>query len=95
MPEEGNVCGTDDAYDDVLIMADSYDITDHYQDGYYIVPFGRFFDMWREGPCAQKTSLIRSPLLLPCPVNSVKKLLSKQGTVENQRLSLLCQNRNL
>jgi len=25
-----------------------------YQDGYYIFPFGRFFDMWREGPCAEK-----------------------------------------
>lgn len=48
-------CGTEDPYDDVLIVADPYDITDHYQDGYYIIPFGRFFDgMWREGPCAQK-----------------------------------------
>jgi len=49
-----DTCGTDDPYDDVLILADPYDITDHYQDGYYIFPFGRFFDMWREGPCAEK-----------------------------------------
>ena len=48
-------CGTADPYDDVLILADPYDITDHYQDGYYTFPLGRFFDMWREGPCAQKT----------------------------------------
>ena len=25
------------------IMADPYDTTDHYQDGYYTVPFDRFF----------------------------------------------------
>lgn len=49
-----DTCGTDDATDDVLILADPYDVTDHYQDGYYIFPFGRFFDMWREGPCAGK-----------------------------------------
>ena len=36
-------CGTDSPYDDVLILADPYDITDHCQDGYYIFPFGRFF----------------------------------------------------
>lgn len=47
-------CGSDDPYDDVLILADPYDITDHCQDGYYTYPLGRFFDMWREGPCVQK-----------------------------------------
>ena len=46
--------GTPSPYDDVLILADPYDITDHQQDGYYIFPLGRFFDMWREGACAQK-----------------------------------------
>lgn len=46
--------GTDSPYDDVLILADPYDITDHSQDGYYIYPLGRFYDMWREGVCAQK-----------------------------------------
>ena len=50
-----DTCGTEDPYDDVVILADPYDVTDHYQDGYYIFPFGRFFDMWREGPCAAKT----------------------------------------
>lgn len=28
--------GTADPSDDVLIFADPYDTTDHYQDGYYI-----------------------------------------------------------
>ena len=41
--------GTDIPDDDVLIMADPYDTTDHFQDGYYIGPLGRFYYMWREG----------------------------------------------
>ena len=36
--------GTEDVYDDVLIVADPYDINDHNQDGYYIIPAGRFWD---------------------------------------------------
>ena len=38
----------------ILSFADSCDVTDRYQDGYSVFPLGRFFDMWREGPCAQK-----------------------------------------
>lgn len=49
-----DTCGTPDPYDDVLIFADPYDITDHFQEGYYIFPLSRFFGMWQEGPCAQK-----------------------------------------
>lgn len=41
--------GTEDNFgDDVIIMADPYDTSDHYQDGYYLVPGERFFYMWRE-----------------------------------------------
>lgn len=41
--------GTEDNIgDDVIIMADPYDTSDHYQDGYYTVPAERFFYMWRE-----------------------------------------------
>ena len=58
-----DTCGTDSPYDDVLIMADSYDVTDHYQDGYYTVPFGRFYDMWREGPCAEKSVPYEQPFI--------------------------------
>jgi hypothetical protein len=38
--------GTDQFSDDVLIMADPYDTSDHWQDGYYIVNAQRFFYMW-------------------------------------------------
>ena len=62
-----DTCGSDDPYDDVLIMADPYDITDHFQDGYYVVPFGRFMDMWREGPCAQKVEPYEQPFVVAVP----------------------------
>ena len=38
--------GTDVPLDDVLILADPYDTSDHCQDGYRIYPFQRFFYMW-------------------------------------------------
>ncbi|WP_051280885.1 C39 family peptidase [Anaerovorax odorimutans] len=44
--------GTKDNFgDDVIILADSYDTSDHYQDGYYVVPAERFYYMWEEGSC--------------------------------------------
>ncbi len=64
-----DTCGSDDPYDDVLIMADPYDITDHYQDGYYVVPFGRFMDMWREGPCTQKSEPYEQPFVVAVPAD--------------------------
>ncbi|NLD19623.1 MAG: hypothetical protein GX663_05165 [Clostridiales bacterium] len=39
----------DDIGDDVIIVADPYDTSDHYQDGYFTVPAERFFYMWQEG----------------------------------------------
>ena len=57
-----DTCGLDTPYDDVLIFADLYDITDHYQDGYYIFPLSRFYGMWREGPCAERKNPYRQPL---------------------------------
>ena len=62
-----DTCGTDTPYDDVLIFADPYDVTDHKQDGYYTYPLGRFFGMWREGPCAQKVEPYRQPFVAAWP----------------------------
>lgn len=43
--------GTDDNFgDDVIIVADPYDTSDHYQDGYFTIPAERFFYMWMEAP---------------------------------------------
>lgn len=41
--------GTDYIYDDVLILADSADNWDHYQDGYNIVPATLFYRQWYNG----------------------------------------------
>ena len=38
--------GTETTQDDVIIMADSYDTTDHNQDGYGIYPAERFYYNW-------------------------------------------------
>ena len=62
-----DTCGTDTPYDDVLIFADPYDVTDHRQDGYYTFPLGRFFGMWREGPCAEKNEPYRQPFVAAWP----------------------------
>ena len=62
-----DTCGTDTPYDDVLIFADPYDVTDHKQDGYYTYPLGRFFGMWREGPCAGKDMPYQQPFVAAWP----------------------------
>ena len=62
-----DTCGTDNPYDDVLIFADPYDVTDHKQDGYYTFPLGRFFGMWREGPCAGKKQPYQQPFVAAWP----------------------------
>ena len=62
-----DTCGTDNPYDDVLIFSDPYDVTDHFQDGYYTFPLGRFFGMWREGPCAGKREAYLQPFVAAWP----------------------------
>lgn len=59
--------GTDAPNDDVLIMADPYDTTDHYQDGYFIVPFERFYNMWREGSGGEKHDPYVQPFVIAEP----------------------------
>lgn len=58
--------GTEDTLDDVLIMMDSYDTSDHDQDGYAINNGWRFFSMWFDShlfPKAQKNQpwIVASP----------------------------------
>ena len=38
--------GDDDDLNDVLILAEPYDITDHNQDGYCVISFARFYYNW-------------------------------------------------
>lgn len=41
--------GTDYIYDDVILLADSGDSWDHYQDGYNIIPATLFYRQWYNG----------------------------------------------
>jgi len=50
----------DEIFDnDVIIMADPYDTTDHNQDGYGIVPASRFYYMWFAGDLDENHQRIR------------------------------------
>lgn len=62
-----DTCGSESPFDDVLIFADPYDVTDHKQDGYYTFPLGRFLGMWREGVCAEKTEPYIQPYVIAKP----------------------------
>ncbi|MBO5935603.1 MAG: NAD(P)H-dependent oxidoreductase [Clostridia bacterium] len=62
-----DTCNTETPYDDVLIFADPYDVTDHKQDGYYTFPLGRFLGMWREGACAEKSAPYVQPYIIAKP----------------------------
>ena len=53
-----DTCGTDNPYDDVLIFADPYDVTDHKQDGYYTYPLWRFSVCGGKDPARKKLSPI-------------------------------------
>ena len=64
-----DTCSTETPYDDVLIFADPYDVTDHKQDGYYTFPLGRFLGMWREGACAEKSEPYIQPYVIAKPGN--------------------------
>lgn len=60
--------GTEATADDVLLMADSYDTSDHWQDGYVVVPVEKFFYMWFDAhmlPAAQQNQpwLVAKPPL--------------------------------
>ena len=48
-------------------MADPYDTTDHYQDGYYTVPLGRFYGMWREGSGGETRDPYVQPFVVAVP----------------------------
>lgn len=59
---------TDSPYDDVLILADPYDVTDHWQDGYYTFSLCRFFSMWEEGGCTANKMPYQQPYVIATPL---------------------------
>jgi len=56
--------GTKGLGDDVLILADSYDTSDHWQDGYYCVSAERFFSMWMDRNVVSKPYQVQQFVVL-------------------------------
>lgn len=54
---------------DVLIFADPYDIYDGVNDGYNYFPAERFFDMWFDKNCLEKSAQVQ-PFVIILPKNS-------------------------
>ncbi len=59
--------GTASGSDDVLIFADPYDTTDHFQDGYFVVGMEQFFYEWHEGLCAGKVEPYQHTYIIAVP----------------------------
>lgn len=57
--------GTEATNDDVLIMADPYDTTDHCQDGYTIVSLERFFYKWLDAGVISPGKITRQHYIAP------------------------------
>lgn len=63
--------GTESMLDDVLIVADSYDVTDHNQDGYGIYPAARFFSVFNMyGQFPEREGGNQQLFLIPKPIFS-------------------------
>lgn len=58
--------GTAETADDVLIMADPYDTTDHWQDGYTVVSLERFFYEWLDAGVLSR-GITRQHYVAPIP----------------------------
>ena len=56
--------GTPGIGDDILIFADPYDTTDHWQDGYYYYPLERWFYMWNDRNVAPKPFQIQPYIIV-------------------------------
>lgn len=52
--------------DDILIFADPYDTSDHWQDGYSIASLERFFYMWKDRAVAPKPYQLQPFLIVEC-----------------------------
>ena len=58
--------------DDVLILADPCDITDHCRDGYYTYSAPRFFSMWREGSGTKERGPYIQPFVAAHPKSTAR-----------------------
>ncbi len=64
--------GTEWPDDDMLILADPYDTSDHRQDGYYIFNAARFFYMWQDFKYLPKAQSIQPWVIAKPPQNIIR-----------------------
>ena len=69
-----DTCQEDLSADDVLILADPYDTSDQYQDGYYTYSAERFFYQWHEGEASTLDGPAQQPYLTVMPMDKAKEL---------------------
>ena len=69
-----DTCQEDNSSDDVLILADPYDTSDHYQDGYYTYSAERFFYQWHEGEASTLDGPAQQPYLVAMPMEKAEEL---------------------
>ena len=69
-----DTCQNDNSSDDVLILADPYDTSDQWQDGYYTFSAERFFYMWHEGACIGDAVPDINPYIVAMPQDKYKEL---------------------
>ena len=69
-----DTCKEDAPEDDVLILADPYDTSDQYQDGYYTYGAERFFYQWHEGEASVLDGPAQQPYLIAMPMDKAKEL---------------------
>ncbi|MCL1809202.1 MAG: dockerin type I domain-containing protein [Clostridiales bacterium] len=83
--------GTEDTQDDVLILADPYDTTDHNQDGYYLEPFERLVFGWGADFDRRGSNVFLIPWLIetgiPIDENAKSSDAVKIASVLNANLS--------
>ena len=69
-----DTCQEDNSADDVLILADPYDTSDQYQDGYYTYGAERFFYQWHEGEASTLDGPAQQPYLVAMPIEKAEEL---------------------
>jgi hypothetical protein len=69
-----DTCQEDNSADDVLILADPYDTSDQYQDGYYTYGAERFFYQWHEGEASTLDGPAQQPYLVAMPMEKAEEL---------------------
>ena len=69
-----DTCQEDNSADDVLILADPYDTSDQYQDGYYTYSAERFFYQWHEGEASTLDGPAQQPYLVAMPMEKAEEL---------------------